>query len=47
MFAAQSGTFRELLREQRKTYDNALINVMNELLQALEESEVCYTNIPL
>ena len=40
MFHAQSSTFKDLLREQRRCYDNALMNVMNELLAALEESEV-------
>ena len=40
MFSAQSATFKDLLREQRRTYDNALMTVMNELLVALEESEV-------
>lgn len=39
MFHAQSSTFKDLLREQRRCYDNALMNVMNELLAALEESE--------
>lgn len=39
MFSAQSATFKDLLREQRRTYDNALMTVMNELLVALEESE--------
>ena len=42
MFSAQSATFKDLLREQRRTYDNALMTVMNELLVALEESEVVY-----
>ena len=40
MLSAQSIAFKDLLREQRRTYDNALMTVMNELLVALEESEV-------
>ena len=41
MFAAQNAVFKELLREQRKCYDGALSAVMNEILIALGESEVC------
>ena len=40
MFGAQSSTFKDLLREQRRAYDGALMNVMNELLAALQDSEV-------